>query len=148
MRDRAVLRDKVGPRGGVVGIEESPQMAAVACERIALEGWRNVSVVQSPAEDARITPAADAALFCAVHDILQSPGALRNVLARLRPGAWVAAGGGKWAAPALMGMNLLISMLHAPYVGSFGGFSRPWRHLEQLVEDVQVRGWASAAGTS
>ncbi len=81
-----LLRDKVGPRGGVVGIEESPQMAAVACERIALEGWRNVSVVQSPAEDARITPAADAALCCAVHDILQSPGALRNVLARLRPG--------------------------------------------------------------
>ncbi len=38
-----------------------------------------------------------------------------------------------------MGMNLLVSMLHAPYVGSFSGFSRPWRHLEQLVEDVQVR---------
>jgi len=141
-----LLRDKVGLRGGVVGIEESPQMAAVACERIALEGWRNVTVVQSPAEDARITPAADAALFCAVHDILQSPGALRNVLARLRPGAWVAAGGGQWAAPALMGMNLLISMLHAPYVGSFSGFSRPWRHLEQLVEDVQVREMGFGSG--
>ena len=37
--------------------------------------------------------AADAALFCAVHDILQSPDALRNVLSRLRPGARVAAGG-------------------------------------------------------
>ena len=90
--------------------------------------------------------AADAALFCAVHDILQSPGALRNVLARLRPGAWVAAGGGKWAAPALWGMNLLISMLHAPYVGSFSGFSRPWRHLEQLVEDVQVREMGFGSG--
>jgi hypothetical protein len=77
---------------------------------------------------------------------LQSPGALRNVLARLRPGAWVAAGGGKWAAPALMGMNLLISMLHAPYVGSFSGFSRPWRHLEQLVEDVQVREMGFGSG--
>jgi hypothetical protein len=38
-------------------------------------------------------------------------------------GPWVAAGGGKWAAPTLIGMNLLISMLHAPYVGSFSGFS-------------------------
>ena len=121
-------------------------MAAVACERIALEGWRNVTVVQSRAEDARITPAADAALFCAVHDILQSPGALRNVLARLRPGAWVAAGGGKWATPALMGMNLLISVMHAPYVGSFSGFSRPWRHLEQLVDDVQVREMGFGSG--
>src|SRR4249919_2914520 len=77
-----LLREKVGPRGGVVGIEESPQMAAVARERIAAEGWRNVSVVESPAEDAEI---AVAALFCAVHDILQSPDALRNVLSRLRP---------------------------------------------------------------
>jgi demethylmenaquinone methyltransferase/2-methoxy-6-polyprenyl-1,4-benzoquinol methylase len=141
-----LLRDKVGPRGGVVGIEESPQMAAVACERIAREGWRNVTVVQSPAEEARITQTADAALFCAVHDILQSPGALRHVLARLRPGAWVAAGGGKWAAPLLMGMNLMVSMLHAPYVRSFSGFSRPWRHLEQLVEDVQVREMGLGSG--
>ena len=47
---------------------------------------------------------------------------------------------------ALMGMNLLISMLHAPYVGSFSGFSRPWRHLEQLVEDVQVREMGFGSG--
>ncbi|MGH3189181.1 MAG: hypothetical protein ACRDPY_17115 [Streptosporangiaceae bacterium] len=30
-------------------------------------------------------------------------------------------------------------MLHAPYVRSFSGFDRPWRYLEHLVEDVQVR---------
>ena len=40
---------------------------------------------------------ADAALFCAVHDVLQSPAALANVFDHLRPGAWVAAGGGKYA---------------------------------------------------
>ena len=90
-----LLRDKVGPEGGVVGIEESPEMAAVAREHIACEGWDNVTVVQAQAEDAEIGLTADAALFCAVHDILQSPDALRNVLTRLRPGAWVAAGGGK-----------------------------------------------------
>jgi len=32
------LLDKVGPRGGVVGIEESPEMVAVARERIEQEG--------------------------------------------------------------------------------------------------------------
>ena len=30
-----LLKDKVGPQGGVVGIEESPEMAAVAREHIA-----------------------------------------------------------------------------------------------------------------
>ena len=140
------LLDKVGPEGSVVGIEESPEMAAVARERIEQEGWRNVTVVQSPAEDAQIASTADAALFCAVHDILQSPGALRNVLSTLRPGAAVAAGGGKWAAPWLVAVNLPVTMLHAPYVRSFEGFQRPWHHLEQLLVDVHVRELALGSG--
>lgn len=141
-----LLREKVGPGGTVVGIEESPEMAAVAREYIAREGWRNVTVVQSSAEDAQLEVAADAALFCAVHDILQSPGALRNVMASLCPGAWVAAGGGKWAAPVMVAVNSMVRMLHAPYVRSFSGFDRPWRHLEHLVEDVQIREMAFGGG--
>jgi trans-aconitate methyltransferase len=141
-----LLREKVGPRGCVVGIEESPEMAAAAREHIACEGWRNVTVVDSPAENAEIGLTADAALFCAVHDILQSRGALRNVMTKLRPQAWVAAAGGKWAAPAMVPVNWLVGMLHAPYVRSFSGFDRPWRHLEQLLEDVQVREMAFGAG--
>ena len=141
-----LLRDKVGPRGGVVGIEESPEMAAVAREHIACEGWDNVTVVQAPAEDAELGLTADAALFCAVHDILQSPDALRNVVTTLRPGAWVAAGGGKWAAPVMLALNATVRVLHAPYVRSFTGFDRPWRHLEQFVEDVQVREMAFGSG--
>ena len=121
-------------------------MAAVARERIAGEGWRNVTVVESPAEDAQIPVTADAAVFCAVHDILQSPDALRNVMTKLRPGAWVAAGGGKWAAPWLVGVNLHARMLHTPFVRSFEGFDRPWSHLEQLIEDVHVRELALGSG--
>jgi SAM-dependent methyltransferase len=141
-----LLRDKVGPGGTVIGIEESPEMAAVARECIAREGWRNVTVVQSAAEDARLEATADAALFCAVHDILQSPRALRNVMVSLGPGAWVAAGGGKWAAPVMVAVNSMVRMVHAPYVRSFSGFDRPWRHLEQLVEDVQVQEMAFGGG--
>ncbi len=140
------LREKVGSRGGVVGIEESPQMVALAREHIACEGWDNVTVVQAPAEEAQVGLAADAALFCAVHDILQSPSALRNVMATLRPGAWVAAGGGKWAAPMMVALNSMVSMLHAPYVRSFSGFDRPWTHLARLVEDVEVRELAFGSG--
>ena len=140
------LVGKVGPEGRVVGIEESPDMVAVARERIEAEGWDNVTVVQSSAEDAQITQTADAALFCAVHDILQSPDALVNVLGRLRPGARVAAGGGKWAPPWMVGVNLPVTMLHAPYVRSFKGFQRPWHHLGQLLHDVQVRELALGSG--
>jgi SAM-dependent methyltransferase len=141
-----LLREKVGPRGTVIGVEESPEMAAIAREHIAREGWRNVTMVQSRAEDARLEVSADAALFCAVHDILQSPNALGNVMAKLCPGAWVAAGGGKWAAPVMVAINSMVRMLHAPYVRDFSGFDRPWRYLEGLVEDVQVREMAFGGG--
>jgi hypothetical protein len=58
----------------------------------------------------------------------------------------VAAGGGKWAAPWMVAVNLQARMLRAPYVRSFGGFGRPWRHLEQLIEDVHVREVAPGTG--
>ena len=134
-----LLREKVGPGGDVVGIEESPEMAAVAREHIAGEGWDNVTVVQAPAEEAQVGRTADAALFCAVHDILQSPGGAGEHRGHAAPGG---VGGGRRGQvgrahdgrPELDGRPL-----HAPYVRSFTGFDRPWQHLEQLVEDVQVR---------
>lgn len=141
-----LLREKVGPEGTVIGIEESPEMAAVAREHVAREGWSNVTIVQSPAEEVRLDATADAALFCAVHDILQSPHALRNVAAKLCPGAWVAAGGGKWATPLMVAVNSAVRLLHAPYVRSFHGFDRPWRHLEEFVEDVHVREMGFGSG--
>jgi demethylmenaquinone methyltransferase/2-methoxy-6-polyprenyl-1,4-benzoquinol methylase len=121
-------------------------MAAVARELVSEEGWRNVTVVQSRAEDAEIAVSADAALFCAVHDLMQSLDALRNVLGHLRPGAWVAAGGGKWAPPLMVAVNMQVRMLHAPYVRSFDGFDRPWNHLEQLVEGIHVDETAFGGG--
>jgi SAM-dependent methyltransferase len=141
-----LLLAKVGTHGHVVGVDESPEMVVLARERAAHSGWPNVTVVQSRAEDAKIAVTADAALFCAVHDILQSPDALRNIVAYLHPGSWVAAGGGKWVAPWLVGVNAQITMLHAPYVRSFDGFARPWTHLERFIEDVHVCELALGSG--
>lgn len=141
-----LLLEKVGRRGAVIGVEESPQMVAVARERVSREGWCNVTIIQSSAEDVRLALPADAAIFCAVHDILQSPRMLRNTLAELQPGSRVAAGGGKWAAPVMVALNLTVGMLHAPYVRSFDGFARPWAHLEPLIEDFRVREIAFGSG--
>ena len=52
-----------------------------------------------PVRAAPFDAVADAALFCAVHDVMQCPTALSNVFDHLRPGAPVAAVGGKWPAP-------------------------------------------------
>jgi SAM-dependent methyltransferase len=142
----AMLVDKVGTHGRVLGIDASPHMAAVARERVAREGWDNVEVIVGPIDLAPIPDGADAALFCAVHDILQSDGAVRRVLDSLRPGAAVAAGGGKWADPWMVALNLQVRALHAPYVADFEGFDRPWRHLERRIDNLRVHELAFGSG--
>jgi SAM-dependent methyltransferase len=141
-----LLLAKVGPHGQVIGVDDAPEMVRLAQQRMARSGWPNVTVIQARAEDLSLPATADAALFCAVHDILMSQGAVRNIVAHLRSGAEVAASGGKWAAPWLTGVNAQTWLLHAPYVRSFDGFRRPWAHLERLLSDVRVRELAFGGG--
>jgi ubiquinone/menaquinone biosynthesis C-methylase UbiE len=42
-----LLEAAVGPTGRIVGIELSPEMALQARERVATQGWKNVSVIES-----------------------------------------------------------------------------------------------------
>jgi ubiquinone/menaquinone biosynthesis C-methylase UbiE len=91
-----VLQQRVGPDGTIVGIDAAPDMLDLARRLVAERGWGNVVLVEAPVEEAVIPGVADGVLFCAVHDVLQSPAALRNIFAHTRPGACIAAGGGKW----------------------------------------------------
>lgn len=133
------VRSRIGAEGVIVGVDASRDMLAVAATRVADRGWENVVLVQSPVEDADIPLAADHALFCAVHDILQSGPALDNVLAHVRPGGTVAATGGKWAPPWAVALNAGVLALHAPFVRDFTGFDRPWAHLAARVPGLRVR---------
>lgn len=141
-----LLGSRVGPEGLVVGIDGSPQMLAVARRHVRDSGSRNVLLIESTVEAADIGLTADAALFCAVHDICRSPAALRNVFRHLRPGAPVVAGGGKWAPPWMVGSNMLVYALHRPYVSSFTGFERPWSELERFLTGMAVEDLAQGTG--
>jgi demethylmenaquinone methyltransferase/2-methoxy-6-polyprenyl-1,4-benzoquinol methylase len=141
-----LLHDKVGPTGRIVGIDASEQMLQVAADRVTAHGWDNVRLVAAPAERAPIEGPADAALFCAVHDVLQSRAALGRVFAHLRPGAAVAAGGGKSPGPWLRHMRGWVHALHAPFVADFTGFDKPWRLLAEFVPDLRVHEHAFGAG--
>jgi ubiquinone/menaquinone biosynthesis C-methylase UbiE/anti-sigma regulatory factor (Ser/Thr protein kinase) len=135
----ALLQQRIGPSGTIIGIDPSAAMLDLARQRSAAHGWNNVVLIEAPAEDAVIPRVADHALFCAVHDVLQSPAALRNVLARVRPGGSVAAVGGKWAPPWAIGLNALVAATHAPFVRNFTGFDRPWVPLAEYLTNLQVR---------
>jgi SAM-dependent methyltransferase len=135
----AALTRAVGPGGRVVGVELCPAMAARARERAA--AMPGVSVVAAPAEEAELPFDADAALLCGTHDILRSSRALEHVVAHLRPGAHVVAGGAKWAPwwlPGAAPLNLWTWQVNRRYVTTFEGFDRPWSRLAPLLDDLEV----------
>jgi trans-aconitate methyltransferase len=140
------LQSKIGADGHIIGIDESPDMLDIARGHIADSGWENVTLITAPVDEAEIPVVADAALFSAVHDILQSQPALDNVLAHLRPGAWVAAAGGKWARAGMLSLDPITYAIHQPYVRSFAGFDRPWRLLEPMLVDFTVTEVAFGTG--
>ena len=127
----ALLQQAVGATGRIVGIEQSPEMMALARQRVAQQAWRNVELVEASAGCARVAPSADAAMFHFTHDILREPQALAHVMSHLRPGARWVASGLQWAQPWAWPVNLLVLPAALHSVSSLEGLSKPWSHLEQ-----------------
>ena len=134
----ALLEQGVGERGRIVGIEQSPEMMAMAQQRVLEHGWRNVTLIERAAEEAEIPRHADAALFHFTHDILREPLALQNVAKGLRRGATVVACGLQWAAPWAWPLNLFVlgAALHS--VTSLHGLDRPWNLLAQHLDKLRI----------
>ena len=133
------IEERIGESGRIIAIEPSPDMLALARERIGAGGWGNVVLIEAAAEDALLPEPPDAVLFHFVHDVMRSPAALENVLRQAKPGAQVAAAGAKhapwWALPA----RLYIMYISRKYTTTSEGFDRPWSYLERFVPGLQVR---------
>jgi len=141
-----MLQERIGPGGRIVGVDMAPDMLSLAARRVSDHRWRNVTLHLAAVEEVRFPIVADHALFCAVHDVLQSDSAVRNVLSHVRPGGFVVACGGKWAPPWAVGLNLMVMNTHAPFVRDFAGFDKPWAVLARYVEDLQVFDVAMGCG--
>lgn len=138
----SLLEAGVGPNGRIIGIELSPEMISQARERVTSNGWENVSLIEAPVETASIDVVADAALFSFTHDVLQSPVAVANVVAHLKPGACIASVGAKLAGGWSPLVNFFVRRSARPYMTTFRGLERPWRELEHYVGEVEVKSLA------
>jgi SAM-dependent methyltransferase len=143
------LQARVGPAGRIIGVELSGGMLAQARSRVQENGWRNVTLIEASAEEAELPEAADAALFCATHDVMRSPEALANILSQVANGAQVVAGGPRLlprGIPWSSIVNAWTRRVHGPYVTTWEGFDQPWSHLERLIEDLEVEPVLFGAG--
>lgn len=122
----ALLRDGVGADGRVLAFEQSPEMFAIARDRVQREGWTNVWHANAAAETVQLPEPADAVLFNYTHDICRTPQAVANILRQVRPGARVAMAGIKffpwWTGP----LNLLAWMKNRPYNANPADLWQPW----------------------
>lgn len=134
----AMLERELGETGAIVGIEQSPDMLQLARERIESHGWRNVTLVGAPAEEAQVHGRLDAALFHFTHDVLREPKALDNVLRHLRPGARVVTVGLQWAPPWAWPANCFVALAALYSISSFDGLARPWDLLARRLQQFQL----------
>jgi ubiquinone/menaquinone biosynthesis C-methylase UbiE len=144
----AVLARAVGPRGRVIGIEASPQMAALARRRLHAAGLRQARVELAAVQDVAAVEQADAFLFSYTHDVLQQPEAVAALARIARPGARYALLGMRtlpwcWGWP----VNLFVMWRARRYLTTYRGLAAPWALLAGVSRDFSFAGtWH--AGTS
>lgn len=131
-----LLARAVGSSGRVVGIEQSPDMAQLARQRCVQQGLRNVVVLESPVEQARIPYEADAVLLCYTHDVLQLPEALGHLFAHARPGARVAVTGACWGRWWQLPASVVLAWRTRQYLTTYRGLQDPCEYLRGYCPDL------------
>lgn len=133
-----LVEERIGPSGRLLGIEASPEMLALARDRVRVNGWDNVTLLEGSADEAVVPFPPDALLFHFVHDIMRSRRAIENVFDQAKPGARVAAAGAKWSNWWAVPVNAYVWYISRKYVTTLEGFNRPWSTLRDFVPDLSV----------
>jgi len=132
-----LIEAMIGPQGRIVGVDLTDAMLAQAQDRVAANGWSNVSLVQSDAADFEFPAQADAIL--STYALTQVP-ECAGVIAR---GAAALSGGGRWVVLDLKVPDKTpgwLSRLGTATVRPFAGIDewmmrRPWDAIRLAMQD-------------
>ena len=135
------LVQAVGPDGEVMGVEISPDLAAISKKRIEQEEWNNVHVAIGPAQTIDLPGTFDGLLLFAAHEVLTSPQALDHLLAHLNKGGRIVAFGAKLS-KSRRGrlLNPLLRLLTQTLLPASSApvDARPWRFLEDRTGKLHI----------
>ena len=142
-----LVEQAIGPQGQIIGVEVSPDMLARAQEKVAREGWTNVTLLEANAEEVKLEPeSVDAVLSYYTHDIMTSRRAVERAVCALRPsGNFMAAGSKRAVGLRGLLLNQITLAYSRPFITNTSGTTRPWAHLEDLLGplNVEERLWGS-----
>lgn len=134
------LVQAVGSSGNVTGVDISPQSCMNARRRVERNGWKNVDVLESAAQQVHLAGTYDGVLMFAAPDVYASEAALANIFPHLRENARVVFFGAKLSDNRLGKLlNPVLRMLVAklsPATPLPDG--APWKLVAQRVEGLRV----------
>jgi len=134
----SLLEEAVRPEGRIIAIDQSTEMLERARRLIEANRWENVTLIESPVEEAEIPGEVDAALFALSHDIIRSPRAVENVVRHVKPGGRISVVGMTWNPWWALPFNIVHAWRLRRGATTYEGLGRPWTHLEKLVP-LQVK---------
>jgi ubiquinone/menaquinone biosynthesis C-methylase UbiE len=118
-----LLEKLIGPSGRIVGVDLTDAMLARARDRIATNGWTNISLVQADAMAFEFPSGVDAIL--STYALTQVP-ECAEVIAH---GAAALTGGGRWAV-----LDLKVPDSTPGWISQLGsGFARPFAAIDQWI---------------
>lgn len=142
-RNFALILEKIGPTGRLIGVDYTPAMLTRARERVEREEWKNVELIQADAACIDLGRKFDAALCTlAISAIPNYRGALDRMAAHLKPGGWLAISDAQrssgWTG---FLFNWLADLL--AYGAAAVSTRRPWEILREMLGDFHYEEWFS-----
>ena len=135
------LVQAVGPDGEVMGVEISPDLAAISKKRIEQEEWNNVHVAIGPAQPSTSQVHLTDCCCSRRTKWLTSPQALDHLLAHLNKGGRIVAFGAKLS-KSRRGrlLNPLLRLLTQTLLPASSApvDARPWRFLEDRTGKLHI----------
>jgi demethylmenaquinone methyltransferase/2-methoxy-6-polyprenyl-1,4-benzoquinol methylase len=133
----SLIEEAIGPGGRIVGVDLTDAMLARAKDRVAANGWRNVSLVQADAADFDFPAKVDAIL--STYALTQVP----ERAAVIAHGAAALSGGGRWAVLDLKvpdGTPGWLAQLGTDMVRRLAGadewiMRRPWEAIRAAMDE-------------
>ncbi len=133
------LATQVGTAGKVLGFEPSPDMLAIARQRVSNACLHQVELQNASGAVATLSQQPDAILFSYTHDLIRSRASLEHLFAQCRPGTRIVAAGTKLFPKWFFPGNWYLRHTHRLTITNFDGFAQPWTVLAEFCTEHSVR---------
>lgn len=131
----------VGTSGEVTGVEISPQIIINTQKRISKNNWKNIQVIESPAQSVNLTGMFDGLLMFAAPDVYGSQEALENIFPHLKNSSRVVLFGAKTSENRLgMLFNPILKMIvpNLSFATTPIPDNEPWKILTKYIDRINV----------